>query len=154
MFKATVRSKQEAHEARSKKQEANRIFAHETNDVFVLLYVRSNHTKKKKHVRLLLMPKRPFSTNNKFIEVAYPLQLKIGHLLNQFSAEQEHMINYDSSSESFDTEETFDIIMPSSIPFKFDFDINKIETLTMKKKTTVGNDIETVEVKLPLMGPS
>ena len=44
--------------------------------------------------------------------------------------------------------------MPSSIPFKYDFDANKIKTLTTKKKTTVGNDVKTVEVQLPLIGPS
>ena len=100
------------------------------------------------------MSKKLFSANNKLIEVAYPLQLKIGHLLNQFSAEQESRIDYNFSLESFDTEGTFDIIMPSSIPFEFDFDINKIKTLMTKKKTTVGNGTETVEVKLPLIGPS
>ena len=48
------------------------------------------------------MPKRPFS-ENKIIELEYPLQLKIGHLLRQFTEEQKPVINYDSSLESFDT---------------------------------------------------
>ena len=98
------------------------------------------------------MPKRPFSTNDKLIEVSYPLQLEIGHLINQFSEQQEPRIDYDLSIESFDIEEAS--IMPSSIPFKFDFDINKVKTLTTKNTTTVGNDTETVEVKIPLIGPS
>ena len=94
------------------------------------------------------MPKKPIN----FIEVSYPLQLEIGHLINWFSEEQEPRIDHDSSIESFDTEEA--IIMPSSIPFKYGFDLNKIKTLTKMKKTTVGNDTETVEVQLPLIGPS
>ena len=96
------------------------------------------------------MPKRPFSA--KLIKVSYPLQLKIGHLINRFSEEQEPRIDYDSSIESFDTEEA--IIMPSSIPFKYDFDPNNLKTLSTNKKTIVGNDTETVEVQLPFISPS
>ena len=44
--------------------------------------------------------------------------------------------------------------MPSCIPFKYDFDPNKLKTLTTKKKTTVGTDTETVEVQLPFIGPA
>ena len=98
------------------------------------------------------MPKQPFSANNKLIEVSYPLQLEIGHLINRLSEEQGPRVDYDSSIESFDTEEAS--IMPSSIPFKYVFDPNKIKTLTTKKKSTIGNDTETVEVKLPLIGLS
>ena len=73
-------------------------------------------------------------------------------MINQFSEEQQPRIDYDSSIESFDTEEA--IIMPSSIPFKYDFDPNTLKKLTTKKNTTVGNDTEMVEVQLPLIGLS
>ena len=117
------------------------------------MYVQKNCTKQK-CMRLLLMPKRPFNANNKLIEVTYLFQLEIGHLLRQFSEEQEPRIDYNSSLESFNTAQASNIIIPSSILFVFDFDINKIKTLTTKKKTTVGNDTEMVEIKLPLTGPS
>ena len=44
--------------------------------------------------------------------------------------------------------------MPSVIPLKYDFEPNKLKTLTTKKKTTIGTDVETVEVQLPLLGPA
>ena len=43
--------------------------------------------------------------------------------------------------------------MTSGIPFKYDFEVNKLKTLTTKKKTTNANgEVETVVAKLPLLG--
>ena len=96
--------------------------------------------------------KRPASEEI-LIELAYPLQLQIDHLLRRFSEEQEPRIDYDSPIESFDTVRQ-DSIMLSSIPFASDFDPNKLKTIKTKKKTTVGNDTVTVEIELPLIGSS
>ena len=91
----------------------------------------------------------------KLIEVSYPLQLEIGHLLNRFSAEQEPRIEFDLSIESFSSKGVSNKdIMPSGIPFKYDFEPNKLKTLTTKKKTTTGTDTETIEVQLPFLGPA
>ena len=97
------------------------------------------------------MPKKPI----KLIEVSYLLRLKIGHLLNGFSAEQEPRIEFDASIESFSSNEET-IIMPSGIPFKYYFEPNKLKTLTTKKKTTTGTDTDTktIEVQLPFLSPA
>ena len=96
------------------------------------------------------MSKRPFIGS--IIELSYPLQLKIDHLLHWFSEQQETEIDYNSSIKSFESAQQ-ELIMPSSIPFGFDFDINKLKIVKTKKKKKkiVGNYTETVEVELPLI---
>ena len=85
------------------------------------------------------------------VEFSDSLQLQ-GHLnIRRYSEEQGLTLDYSSERES--AIETVDI-MPSSIPFKYDFKADKLKTIKTKKKTTVGNDTETTEVEIPIIGSS
>ena len=96
------------------------------------------------------MPKEP----DKKSQVSISLQLNIDSIY-RLKIVQETRIEFESSVsiKSRNGEEEESKMTSSVIPFQFDFSVNKLKTLTTKRKTTDANgEVETVEVKLPLIG--